>query len=45
MYKVNLKSTNMESHLFAKLLTDIIDSGVSVKEICTDANTQIICDE
>ena len=32
----------MESHLFVKLLVFLIDSGVSVKEICTDANTQII---
>ena len=32
----------MESHLFVKLLTFLIDAGVTVKEICTDANTQII---
>ena len=31
----------MESHLIVKLLTFLIDAGVTVKEICTDANTQI----
>ena len=39
---MNLKSTNIESHLFVKLLKFLIDAGVLVKEICTDANTQII---
>ena len=32
----------MKSHLFVKLLTFLIDAGVTVKEICIDANTQII---
>ena len=36
--KVNLKSTNMEAHLFKKGVRNM----VLVDEVCTDANVQII---
>ena len=40
--QVNLKSTNLEAHLFKKILNGIIDRGVPVTEVVTDANTQVI---
>ena len=40
--QVNLKSTNLETHLFKKVLSELIGRGVPVKELVTDANCQII---
>ena len=40
--QVNLKSTNLETHLFKKVLSGLIGRGVSIKEVVTDANCQII---
>ena len=40
--QVNLKSTNLEAHLFKKILSGIINHGVPFTEVVTDANTQII---
>lgn len=39
---MNLKSTNLEPHLFKKVVDSLLERGVSVKEIVTDANNQII---
>ena len=38
----NLKSTNLETHLFKKVLNGLLQFGIPVKEIVTDANSQII---
>ena len=40
--QVNLKSTNLETHLFKKVLSGLISRGVPVKEVVTDANVQVI---
>ena len=40
--QVTLQSTNLEAHLFKKILSGIINRGVPVIEVVTDANTQII---
>ena len=40
--QVTLKSTNLEAHLFKKILSGIINYGVPVTEVVTDSNTQII---
>ena len=40
--QVNLKSTNLETHLFKKVLNGLLQFGIPVKEIVTDANSQII---
>ena len=40
--QVTLKSTNLEAHLFKKILSGVINRGVPVIEVVTDANTQII---
>ena len=39
---MNLKSTNLEAHLFKKVVDSLLDQGISITEIVTDANTQII---
>ena len=39
--QVTLKSTNLEDHLLKKILSGIINRGVPVIEVVTDANTQI----
>lgn len=39
---MNLKSTNLESHLFKKVLDSVLDRDVSITEVVTDANNQII---
>lgn len=39
--QVNLKSTNMEAHLFKKGLVALMNE-VQVDEVCTDANVQVI---
>ena len=41
-FQVNFKSTNLETHLFKKVLSRLTDLGIPVKEIVTDANPQII---
>ena len=41
-FQVNVKSTNLETHLFKKVLSRLTDLGIPVKEIVTDANPQII---
>ena len=40
--QVDLKSTNLETHLFKKVLSGLISRGVPVKEVVTDANVQVI---
>ena len=40
--QVKLKSTNLETHLFKKVLSGLIGHGVIVKEVVTDANVQVI---
>ena len=40
--QVTLKSTNLEAHIFKKNLSGIINRGVPVTEVVTDANTQTI---
>lgn len=42
LLQVNLKSTNLESHLFKKVLDSVLDRDVSITEVVTDANNQII---
>ena len=39
---MNLKSTNLESHLFKKVFDSVLDRDVSITEVVTDANNQII---
>ena len=41
-FQVNLKLTNLEAHLFCQGLSSIIDSGIKVSEVVTDAHSQII---
>ena len=42
LFQVNLKSTLLETHLFKKVLGGLLDQGVPVKEVITDAHPQII---
>ena len=42
MLQVNLKYTNLEAHLFKKVLSGLLDRGVPIQEIVTDAHVQII---
>ena len=39
---MNLKSTNLESHLFKKVLDSVLDRDVSTTKVVTDANSQMI---
>ena len=42
MLQVNLKYTNIEVHLFKKVLSGLLDRGVPIQEIVTDVHVQII---
>ena len=42
LVQVNLKSILLETHLFKKLLSGLLDQGIPVKEVITDAHPQII---
>ena len=39
---MNLKSTNLEAHLFKKVVDSLLDQGIPITKIVTDANSQII---
>ena len=36
-----MKSTNLEAHLFKKVLGGVLDRGVPINELVTDAHIQI----